>query len=223
MTPEEKAREAIDQQLEACGWRVQNYREMDLSAGVGIAVREFPLTSGEADYLLYTDGRAIGVVEAKPEGHTLTGVETQSAKYTTGLPHGLPNYRLLLPFSYEFTGSETRFTNILEPDARSRPVFTFHRPEELIRLVELEAQVRALLRTMPPLESCTIITTPPNGLASRFHDRMPVILHPDDFHAWLKGDDIPLVSFAAHRMSAKPVSTFVNSVKNQGPECLAPR
>jgi type I restriction enzyme R subunit len=152
MTPEERSRLEIDRQLTAAGWDVQDFRQMNLAAGTGIAVREFPLATGEADYLLYADGRAIGVVEAKPEGHTLVGVETQSAKYTTGLPPGLPNYRLPLPFAYESTGNETRFTNILEPDARSRPVFTFHRPEELIRLVQLEQQPRALLRGMPPLD-----------------------------------------------------------------------
>jgi putative SOS response-associated peptidase YedK len=75
----------------------------------------------------------------------------------------------------------------------------------------------------PPVESCTILTTEPNDLASRFHDRMPVILHPDDYDSWMQGEEIPLVSFEAERMTAKPVSTFVNSVKNQGPECLAPR
>ena len=122
MTPEQKARLAIDQQLAAAGWQVQDYRQLDLSAGLGIAVREFPLTSGEADYLLYADGKAIGVVEAKPEGHTLKGIEPQSDKYVKGLPKGLPSHRLPLPFAYESTGSETQFTNILEPDARSRPV-----------------------------------------------------------------------------------------------------
>ena len=75
----------------------------------------------------------------------------------------------------------------------------------------------------PPLETCTILTTEPNELASRFHDRMPVILHPDDYDAWLEGEQIPLVSFEAERMTAKPLSTFVNNVKNQGPECIAPR
>ena len=63
---------------------------MNISAGLGVAVREFPLTTGDADYMLYADGKAIGVVEAKPEGHTLTGVETQSGKYLDGLPPGLP-------------------------------------------------------------------------------------------------------------------------------------
>jgi type I restriction enzyme, R subunit len=152
MPPEAKARLAIDQQLAAAGWVVQDYREMDIGAALGVAIREFPLATGEADYLLYADARAIGAVEAKLQGHTLTGVETQSAKYAGGLPANLPHYRLPLPFAYESTGSETRFTNILEPDARSRPVFTFHRPEELIRLVQLDEQVRALLRTMPPLD-----------------------------------------------------------------------
>jgi hypothetical protein len=55
MTPEEKARQKIDQQLEQCGWIVQDYRQMDISAGRGVAVREFPLSTGEADYLLYAD------------------------------------------------------------------------------------------------------------------------------------------------------------------------
>lgn len=151
MTPEENARQKIDQQLLQCGWLVQDFRGMNISAGLGVAIREFPLKSGFADYLLYADGRAIGVVEAKHEGHTLTGVETQSSKYTDGLPPGLPHFRLPLPFAYESTGAVTQFTNALEPDARSRPVFTFHRPEELIRLVGLDGQVRGLLRQMPPL------------------------------------------------------------------------
>jgi type I restriction enzyme R subunit len=152
MTPEQKARQQIDRQLEQAGWIVQDYRQMNISAGPGVAVREFPLTTGAADYMLYADRKAIGVVEAKPEGHTLTGVETQSGKYLIGLPTGLPHYRLPLPFAYESTGKVTQFTNTLEADARSRSVFTFHRPEELVRFVGLEKQVRTRLREMPPLD-----------------------------------------------------------------------
>jgi len=63
--PEEKAREEIDRQLSECGWHVQNFSEMNLSAGSGIAVREFFPKRGFADYLLYVDAKAIGVVEAK--------------------------------------------------------------------------------------------------------------------------------------------------------------
>ena len=68
------------------------------------------------------------MVEAKPEGFTLTGVEIQSEKYSTGLPDTLPVYRRPLPFLYESTGVETRFTNGLDPEPRSRPTFSFHSP-----------------------------------------------------------------------------------------------
>ena len=87
-TPEDKAREKIDALLEKCGWRVQDYRNANLSAGRGVVLRNFPLTSGYgfADYLLYIDGKAAGVIEAKKEGVTLTGVEVQAAKYGAGLP-----------------------------------------------------------------------------------------------------------------------------------------
>jgi type I restriction enzyme R subunit len=153
LDPEAAARQVIDRQLEQCGWAVQDRRDMNITGALGVAIREFPLTTGEADYMLYADARAIGVVEAKPVGHTLTGVETQSGKYAEGLPPGLPNYRLPLPFAYESTGEVTQFTNALEPDARSREVFTFHRPEELIRLVKLDKQVRQRLREMPQLDA----------------------------------------------------------------------
>ena len=85
MTPEEKSRKRIDQQLDASGWIVQDHREMNISAGPGVAIREFPLSTGEADYLLYANAKVVGVVEAKPEGHSLTGVETQSGKYLDGV------------------------------------------------------------------------------------------------------------------------------------------
>jgi type I restriction enzyme R subunit len=153
-TPEGKARENIDGQLEAAGWKVQDRDRMNLSAATGVAVREFPLKSGYADYMLYLDGRAAGVVEAKPEGQTLSGVETQSQKYTEHLPDEIPHYHLPLPFSYESTGRETYFTNQLDPSPRSRRVFTFHRPEDLLRMVRLgESQLRANLQHMPPLQT----------------------------------------------------------------------
>ena len=154
MKPEDRARQEIDAQLTACGWIVQDGKEMNILAGPGVAVREFILKKGHgrADYLLYVDGKVLGVIEAKPEGYALTGVETQSAMYTVGLPDGIPHHRLPIPFAYESTGKVTHFTNGLDPDPRSREVFTFHRPEELRRLVDLgENQLRAKIRRMPPL------------------------------------------------------------------------
>ena len=112
---------------------VQDIGVLNVHAGRGVAVREFPLRTGHgvADYLLYLEGKATGVVEAKPEGHTLSGVEAQSAKYGTGLPDNLPAHVRSLPFLYESTGAETRFTNGLDPQPRSRNVFSFHTPETL--------------------------------------------------------------------------------------------
>ena len=67
MTPEQRSRLEIDRQLVQCGWVVQSFRDMNISAGPGVAVREFPLKSGYADYLLYADCKALGVVEATKE------------------------------------------------------------------------------------------------------------------------------------------------------------
>ncbi|MGO9274317.1 MAG: hypothetical protein ACLQOO_29475 [Terriglobia bacterium] len=73
-------------------------------------MRNFPLRPGHgfADYLLYVDGAAAGVVEAKKEGATLTGFEVQTVKYSEGLPDELKAYRRPLPFCYQSTGIETR-------------------------------------------------------------------------------------------------------------------
>ena len=133
-TPEDKAREQIEHQLIAAGWTVQDAKAMNLTAGRGIAIREFPLASGhgEADYLLYGDRRALGVIEAKKEGDTLTGVEVQTEKYGAGLPPSLPAWQRPLSFLYQSTGVETRFTNALDTDPRSRTIFTFHQPATLI-------------------------------------------------------------------------------------------
>jgi type I restriction enzyme, R subunit len=131
MTPEARARANIDRLLEAIGWIVQDRNSMNLYAGPGIAIREFPLTTGFADYLLFVDRKAVGAVEAKPEGTPLSGVEAQSAKYSSGLPAALKPWRTPLPFLYESTGIEPFFTDGRDPDPRSRRVFAFHRPETL--------------------------------------------------------------------------------------------
>ena len=151
MTPEEKARQQIDRMLGAAGWEVQDLRELNLGAGLGVAVREFPLKSGEADYLLFVDRRAVGVVEAKPEGDTLSGVAEQSEKYLVGVPANLPHVQEPLPFGYESTGIETFFRDLRDPDPRSRRVFSFHRPETLREWTAQGNTLRARLRYLPPL------------------------------------------------------------------------
>jgi len=168
--PEQEARLQIDALLEAAGWQIQDAKGAHIHAARGVAIREFPLAKGFgfADYLLYVDGQAAGVIEAKKVGVTLTGVETQSDKYTQGLPEGLPRWRNPLPFSYQSTGVETRFTNGLDPEPRSRQVFAFHRPDMLAAWLEAEPVISSVsaerfapygriptflsrLQTMPPL------------------------------------------------------------------------
>jgi type I restriction enzyme R subunit len=73
-TPEARARQNIDSQLTACGWVVQDRASMNLYAGRGVAVREFPLETGYADYLLFVDRKAAGILEAKAEGIPLSAV-----------------------------------------------------------------------------------------------------------------------------------------------------
>jgi type I restriction enzyme R subunit len=156
-TPEQKARREIDADLVAAGWIVQDRADLDLTAGRGIAVREFPMKSGFgfADYLLYLDRKAAGAVEAKPEG-TLTGVEAQSAKYAAGLPDNLPAHRRPLPFLFESNGSVTFFTNGLDPVPRSRQVFNFPRPETLAEWVAQPAQLRGRLKELPQLDEARL-------------------------------------------------------------------
>ncbi|MGB4916253.1 MAG: DEAD/DEAH box helicase family protein [Propionicimonas sp.] len=141
MPAEARARSLIDAQLVAAGWAVQDRRDLNLFAAEGVAVREAVMATGHgrADYLLYVDRRAVGVIEAKPVGTPLSGVEWQSAMYATGLPADVRLKALTvegrLPFVFEASGSETHFTNGFDPDARARRVFNVPRPETLARLL----------------------------------------------------------------------------------------
>src|SRR3954454_292468 len=110
---EARARRLIDRQLTDAGWVVQDRKNLNLFAGPGVAVREVVMAKGHgrADYVLYVDKRAVGVIEAKPEGTTLSGVEWQSAMYAEGLPADVRLKALTiedrLPFIFEASGSET--------------------------------------------------------------------------------------------------------------------
>ena len=168
MSPEEhdylareaRARKEIDKQLSATGWLIQSQDALKLDAGPGVAVREFALEKGHGrvDYLLFLNGQPAGVIEAKPEGTTLVEVERQSSKYVEGLPDWMKPPVYPLPFIYESTGAETRFTNWYDPDARSRRVFTVHRPETLAewsRQITADRDHPTLLariRAMPELD-----------------------------------------------------------------------
>jgi len=158
---EARARVNIDAQLAGAGWQVQPADRVNLTAGLGVVVREFPLEKGHGrvDYLLFLNEQPAGVIEAKPEGTTLVEVEHQSGKYVDGLPDWMKPPIYPLPFIYESTGAETRFTNGCDPDVRSRRVFSFHRPETLVewaRQIQADSAAptfRARLRAMPELDA----------------------------------------------------------------------
>ncbi|WP_406312698.1 DEAD/DEAH box helicase family protein [Streptosporangium sp. NBC_01639] len=158
---EAQARREIDRMLREAGWVVQDLAQLNPLAGTGVAVREFAFAHGRSDYALYVDGMLVGVIEAKREGTSLTGVEWQSAGYAAALPkaYALATWRrdIPLPFRYESTGVETRFTNGLDPDPRSRGVFSFHRPETVAAwMTEADDRpaaptLRTRVRQMPAL------------------------------------------------------------------------
>jgi len=151
MKPEDRAREKIDDLLRKAGWLVQDYRELNLGLSLGVVVRNFPLKTGFADYMLFVDRKAVGAVEAKPEGTTLSGVAEQSDKYLKGLPDNIPHVGEPLPFAYESTGVETFFRDLRDPESRSRRVFAFHKPEIFLEWLSQGDTLRARLRNMPPL------------------------------------------------------------------------
>ena len=153
-TPEEVARDRIDDRLRAAGWHVQDRDAIDFSAGSGIAVREYPTDTGPADYVLFCERQAVGVVEAKPDawGEKITTVEEQSERYANAELKWVSNAEPL-PFLYESTGQITRFTNGRDPNPRSREVFTFHRPATLKAHARARMSFRTGIASLPPLNS----------------------------------------------------------------------
>ncbi len=150
--PEQLARDNIDKMLEAAGWKVQHKRKIDPSAGLGIAVREYDTDVGPADYVLFVDQKAVGIIEAKKEeaGQNITTVEEQSEGYASAKLKWVNN-KEPLPFIYESTGVITRFTDRRDPKPRSREVFTFHRPETLNEWISQNDSLRGRLQTLPAL------------------------------------------------------------------------
>lgn len=153
MTPEARARQIIDEQLTAAGWVVQDRSQFDRRASLGVVVREYPTASGPADYLLLVDGKACGVVEAKKEGFTLSGVTDQATQYNAGAPDALATWGNPLRFDYEASGSEILFSDRRDPDQRSRPLFHFHRPETLLAWLKADSSIRSRLVHLPDLEA----------------------------------------------------------------------
>lgn len=163
LAAEARARVLIDRQLTEAGWSVQHKKSTNLFAAQGVAVREVTLKAGHgrADYLLYVDQRVVGVIEAKPEGTPLSGVEWQSSQYAEGLPAEVMLAALTaegrLPFVFEASGSETHFTNGYDPEPRARRIFNFPKASTLADILKLRGEQhptwRGKVRELPVLDT----------------------------------------------------------------------
>lgn len=125
---------------------------MNLSAGIGIAVREYPTDSGPADYILFIDKNPVGVIEAKrpEEGVRLTNVEDQTSRYAESRLKWCVN-QSPLRFRYESTGIITRFTDYNDAITRSRIIFNFQKPATLQNLLNEQFTLRNRLSQIPEL------------------------------------------------------------------------
>ena len=152
-TPEQAARDEIDRILSQAGWVVQDNKKVDFSAGLGIAVREYPTDVGPADYALFVGREPVGVVEAKPEswGQRITTVEEQSGRYAAASLKWINN-QVPLPFVFESTGVLTRFTDGRDPKPRSRELFSFPKPETMQSWLNQSASLRKRLEALPVLD-----------------------------------------------------------------------
>jgi len=150
--PEQIARDTIDKMLIETGWVVQSKSNIDLSANIGVAVREYQTDVGPADYVLFVERKPVGIIEAKreDEGFHLTSVEEQSNEYAGAKLKYLDNEPL--SFIYESTGTLTRFTDKRDPKPRSRRVFSFHLPETLAQWIKQGKSLRDRLQDIPPLD-----------------------------------------------------------------------
>ena len=153
MTPEQKARLSIDKKLEQSGWTVQDLKQLNPMASLGIAVREFPTNTGPVDYALFVNGKPVGVIEAKPSnaGENITTVEEQSARYANSTFKWIKT-EYSIRFAYEATDKLIRFTDYKDIKFRSRTVFSFHRPETLELLLASQDTIRNNMKHFPPLD-----------------------------------------------------------------------
>ena len=154
MTPEEKARLVIDSKLEQSGWVIQDIKTIDFSHFVGVAVREFPTSTGEVDYALFIDAKPVGVIEAKREelAECLTTVESQTARYANSTFKWI-NYEYHIRFAYEATNKIIRFTDYKDIRYCSRTIFSFHRPETLRSLLMQPDTIRNNMKHFPPFDT----------------------------------------------------------------------
>ncbi len=135
MLPEEKARIYIDQMFADAGWEVVSRNDFTISSSAA-AVTEGIMQGGkEADYLLFLDGKAIGVLEAKAEHVSLDDkVKGQAEGYTTKLPTWCSCWFKQLPFVYISNGKTLLFRDMRDSGEEYVTLSAIHSPKELSKM-----------------------------------------------------------------------------------------
>ncbi|PAU83138.1 hypothetical protein CK500_10030 [Halorubrum salipaludis] len=139
ITPEEQARNQIDQQLMKAGWEYLgkhiNYDELGTASGTGY-IEELETETGPVDYGLLIDGNLTAIIESKPKLESAAGHFQQAERYVKSVegPHATgEDYGI--PVAYVATGSQTYLYDFRKYAPTSRSISSFHTPEGLNRLV----------------------------------------------------------------------------------------
>lgn len=156
LKPETQARLSIDEQLKLAGWTVQTWPKVNLGEGLGVVVREYPTDSGPADYVLFVNRQAVGVIEAKKDETILSNVEDQTLRYATSKIKFRKD-EAPLSFLFEATSMVIQFTDLRDPAPRAREIFYFFKPETLAEWVKQESSLRTHLKNdMPDLPKANL-------------------------------------------------------------------
>ncbi len=145
LLPEQKAREKIDKMLSEAGWQI--VPRAQYSPAVSASAIEEGLLQGhlEADYLLFLDGKAIGVLEAKEERKELSEVVAEQAEcYTHKLLDWYQYWENPLPLIYLSNGRELLFRNLKSPDSQYLSLSQMHTPAEAAKLAGVQSYFAGL-------------------------------------------------------------------------------
>lgn len=137
MTPEEKARVKIDQWLNDAGWQVKD-RDQFQPSDSAVAIREGLLKGNkEADYFLFINGMAVGVLEAKREEIDPSGEEVcaQAEMYANSVPAFYTAFKQPIPFIYTSNGKNYYFRDYRNPDSTLEPIGAMHKPKKLAAMM----------------------------------------------------------------------------------------
>ena len=148
MLPEELARLKIDKQLNDSGWDIVTRDEFVYNTA--LAVKEALMKGNkESDYLLFVDGKAIAVVEAKKEENDLdekkVGGQAEAYAASPQKWYGLW-YQNLIPLVYLANGKKIYFKNLLKSESEYEEIQTMHTPKQMLRLIKMSSEYGALPR-----------------------------------------------------------------------------